>query len=283
MTETPANAPGSLFKQFRAGTNTRNRLLAMDDIFNGARRAPLWLVMGSQDVRQRYRRSRIGPFWITLSMGVTVAALGVLYGVLFQQPLHEYLPYLAAGFVVWGLIAGLITDGSKAFIESEGLIRQLAAPLSIYVYREVWGNLLIFLHNLVVYALVVLMFQSLPGPVVLLAIPGVVIVLLNGVWLGLLLGLVSARFRDVPQILASVVQVMFFITPILWKVDMLPGRALLLEANPFYHLLEVVRAPLLGSLPAVESWVFTGFLTAGGWAAALIAYSVWRWRIAYWV
>jgi ABC-2 type transport system permease protein/lipopolysaccharide transport system permease protein len=283
MTEKLANSPGGLFKQLRAGTNARNRLLAMDDIFNGTRRAPLWLAMGSQDVRQRYRRSRIGPFWITLSMGVTVGALGLLYGVLFRQPLHEYLPYLAAGFVVWGLIAGLITDGSKAFIESEGLIRQLAAPLSIYVYREVWGNLLIFLHNLLVYALVVLMFQSLPGPVVLLAIPGVAIVLLNGVWLGLLLGLVSARFRDVPQILASIVQVMFFITPILWKVDMLPGRAVLLEANPFYHLLELVRAPLLGSLPAVESWVFTGFLTAGGWAAALVAYSVWRWRIAYWV
>lgn len=283
MPETQANPADTLFEQLRAGMNARNRRLAVNDIVGGLRRAPLWLVMGSQEIRQRYRRSRIGPFWITLSMGVTVAALGVLYGALFQQPLHDYLPYLASGFVVWGLIAGLITDGSKAFIDSEGLIRQLSAPLSIYVYRELWSNLLVFVHNLLVYVVVVLIFQNIPGPVVLLAIPGAAMLLLNGAWLGLLLGLISARFRDVPQILASIVQVMFFMTPILWKAEMLPERALLLEGNPLYHLLEIVRAPLLGSLPSADSWLFVTALMLSGWAVALLGYTVYRWRIAYWV
>jgi ABC-2 type transport system permease protein/lipopolysaccharide transport system permease protein len=283
MPETQANPADTLFEQLRAGMNARNRRLAVADLVGGLRRAPLWLVMGSQEIRQRYRRSRIGPFWITLSMGVTVAALGVLYGALFQQPLHDYLPYLASGFVVWGLIAGLITDGSKAFIDSEGLIRQLSAPLSIYVYRELWSNLLVFVHNLLVYVVVVLIFQNIPGPVVLLAIPGAAMLLLNGAWLGLLLGLISARFRDVPQILASIVQVMFFMTPILWKAEMLPERALLLDGNPLYHLLEIVRAPLLGSLPSADSWLFVTALALSGWAVALLGYTVYRWRIAYWV
>jgi ABC-2 type transport system permease protein/lipopolysaccharide transport system permease protein len=271
--------------RYYAGPSTKAEAFyqAIADVGRGMCNAPLWLAMGSQDIRQRYRRSRVGPFWISLSMGVTVAALGFLYGALFQQPLEEYLPYLASGFVVWGLIAGLINDGASTFIRSEGLIRQLAAPLSIYAYREVWGNLLFFLHNLVVYVIVILVFRSWPGAEVLLVVPGIAILLLNGIGLGLLLGLASARFRDVPQILASIVQVMFFVTPILWKVEMLPERALLLDFNPFFHMLEIVRSPLLGQSPSSANWLVASAVTGIVWVFALISFSKYRWRIAYWV
>jgi ABC-2 type transport system permease protein/lipopolysaccharide transport system permease protein len=262
-------------KPFPTELNNANFRRAMLDLRLGAVRAPLWLLLGSQEIRQRYRRSRVGPFWITISMGVTVAALGLLYGGLFGRELHDYLPYLAAGFLVWGLVSSLILDGARAFISSEGLIQQLSAPLSLYVYRVAWSSLLIFLHNSVVFLGVALWFDRLPQWLWLLAIPGV--------WFGLLLGMVSARFRDVPQILASLVQVMFFITPILWSPDMLPGRALLLELNPFYYFVEMVRAPLLGELPSLNTWIAVTVITVLGWTAALVAYTLYRWRIAYWI
>jgi ABC-2 type transport system permease protein/lipopolysaccharide transport system permease protein len=270
-------------RQFLAGLTAQNLARATADLYSGLHKSALWLAMGSQDIRQRYRRSRVGPFWITLSMGVTVAALGILYGALFQQSLKEYLPYLAAGFVVWGLISGLLTDGAKAFVEAEGLIRQLAAPLSVYVYREVWGNFLIFAHNLVVYLVVIVIFQINPGWTAFLAIPGVLMLLIIGAAVGLLFGLISARFRDVPQILASIVQVMFFVTPILWKVEMLPERAILLDLNPFFHLLEIVRAPMLGVLPTWQNWGVAFGVAFVSWALALACYTAFRWRISYWV
>ena len=244
---------------------------------------PLWLLMGSQEIRQRYRRSRIGPFWLTISLGVTVAALGLLYGTLFKRELSEYLPYLAAGFVVWGLLSGLILDSTKAFVNAGNLIRQLSAPLSIYVFRMVWSNLLIFMHNVLIYFVVALLFGKWPTVTWLLALPGIAMLLLNGVWLGLLFGLVSARFRDVPQIVASIVQVMFFVTPILWSADMLPSRALLLDLNPFYYLVEVVRAPLLGELPTAATWFVVLAITVVGWASALATYALYRWRVSYWI
>lgn len=265
-------------------TSSRAKLSrAAADLLDGIYRAPLWLAMGSQEIRQRYRRSRVGAFWITLSMAVSIAALGFLYGTLFRQPLDVFLPYLAAGFVVWGLMSGLINDGANAFIQSEGLIKQLAAPLSVYVYREVWGNLLIFGHNLLVYLVVLVVFQKVPGWHFFLAVPGVLIILLNGVWAGIVFGLLSARFRDIPQIIASVVQVLFFVTPIIWIPEMLPGRALVLDANPFYHFVEIVRAPMLGSVPSSDSWIFVGVVTVFGWVCALGTYTIYRWRIAYWV
>jgi ABC-2 type transport system permease protein/lipopolysaccharide transport system permease protein len=269
--------------QLKQGLTSRNLNKALLDITNGWRRYALWGTMGLQDIRQRYRRSIIGPFWLTISMGVMVGALGILYGAIFKQDLHNYLPYLAAGFVTWGLISSLVMDGARAFISAEGLIKQLNAPLSVYVYRAVWSNLIIFAHNVWIYVVVALWFGSLPGWQLLLVIPGVFVLMLNGLWMGLLLGLLSTRFRDIPQIVASIVQVMFFITPIIWRQEMLPGRALFLDLNPFYYMVEIVRAPMLGQLPPLEIVLGVLLITVVGWALALFFYTVYRWRLAYWV
>ena len=239
--------------------------------------------MGLHDIRQRYRRSIIGPFWITLSMGIMVGALGLLYGTIFKQDMHDYLPFLAAGFILWGLISSLIIDGTRVFISAEGLIRQLPAPLSVHVYRLIWSNLISFAHNIWIYVLVALWYGLAPGWPMMLAMPALLLVLLNAFWMALLLGVVSARFRDIPLVVSSLMQVMFFITPVIWKPEMLPGRALILNLNPFHHLVEIMRAPLLGQVPALENWVAVIVVTLGGWAVALWFFSAYRWRLAYWV
>ena len=269
--------------QVRHGLSADQFLKAIRDIADGWRRRDLWGTIGLHDIRQRYRRSVLGPFWITISMGIMIAALGVLYGAIFQQPLDIYLPYLAAGFIVWNLISGLILEGSQAFISAEHVMRQLAAPSSIYCYRVIWSNVISFLHNIWIFAIVAIWFGSPIKWTIFWAIPALALLLINGLWLGLLLGLLSARFRDVPLIVSSVVQVMFFITPVIWRPDMLPDRAMILDFNPFYHLLEIVRAPMLGYAPSLEHWAAALVVTVFGWLAALFFYTVYRWRIVYWV
>ena len=257
--------------------------LAFADIVEGARAWHLWSMLGWQDIRQRYRRSKLGPFWLTISMGALVGGLGVLYAGFFKVEIADYLPFIAVGFIVWGLISGLIVEGCDAFIRAEGIIKQVELPLSVHVYRVVWRSAIIFAHNAVIYVVVAIIFSIQPGWTGLLAFPGLALVCLNGIWLGLLFGLVSARFRDVPQIVASVVQIAFFLTPIIWKPELLPGRALILDANPFYHFLELVRGPALGQSPELVSWIAVLGITVCGWAATLAMYRVYRWRIAYWV
>ena len=258
-------------------------VVALRDIAEGARAAYLWQMLGWQDVRQRYRRSKLGPFWLTISMGVLVGALGVLYASLFNMAISDYLPFVAAGFIVWGLISSLINEGCTAFIDAATIIRQVAVPLSVHVYRVIWRSFIVFAHNVVIFVVVAVIFSIWPGWTVLLAIPGLVLLCANGIWIGLLLGLVSARFRDIPQILASVVQVAFFLTPIIWKPELLPGRVLILDLNPFYHVVELVRAPMLGHAPQPMSWAATLGITLGGWVVTLAMYRRYRWRIAYWV
>ena len=257
--------------------------LAFRDIVEGARAYHLWGLLGWQDIRQRYRRSTLGPFWLTISMGALVGGLGLLYAGLFKMDVADYVPFIAAGFIVWGLISGLITEGCAAFVGAEGIIKQVGLPLSVHVYRMVWRNLIIFAHNVIIYAIVAAVFLIQPGWAGLLALPGLALLCLNGVWMGLVFGLVSARFRDVPQIAASIVQIAFFLTPIIWKPEMMPDRALVLDLNPFYHLMEVVRAPALGQTPDLVSWLAALGITLCGWLATVFMYRRYRWRIAYWV
>jgi ABC-type polysaccharide/polyol phosphate export permease len=269
--------------QFRLGLTHTSFRRAVDDILDGARRYGLWGTMGLQDIRHRYRRSVIGPFWLTISMGIMVGALGLLYGTIFKQEMHDYLPYLAGGFVVWGLISSLILEGANAFIAGEGLIKQLSAPLSIYVYRVAWSHLIIFFHNIWIVFIAMLWYGKSPGWSLMLVFPALVLVLMNGLWMGLLFGLLSARFRDIPQIIASVVQVMFFLTPIIWKPSMIPGRPLILDLNPFYYFVEIVRKPILGTVPDIGMWLGLLLITVVGWGIALFFYTIYRWRLAYWV
>jgi ABC-2 type transport system permease protein/lipopolysaccharide transport system permease protein len=268
-----------------AGTVPRRTrpLDAIADMIEGLKLWELWCSLGWHDIRQRYRRSIVGPFWLTLSMGIMVGGLAYLYAGLFGQDVETYLPYVATGIIVFSMISSLASEGSLVFIGSSTLILQLRAPLSIYVYQVLWRNLLIFAHNISIYALILLFVKIDLGWNFFLAFVGLFLVMLNGFWVGLTLGGLSARFRDVPLIVASVMQVAFFLTPIFWTPGSLPNRALFVHLNPFYYLIEVIRMPLLGKTPPLSIWlVVIGFNVVGALVGTFF-YARYRGRIAYWV
>ena len=261
----------------------RRRASAWTDIVEGIALWRLWFRLGWNDILQRYRRSVLGPFWLTASMAIMVVTLGVLYAELFNQPIDNFLPFLCVGLLVWTLIAGYLTEGGTLFTGSESYIKQIRLPFSIYVYRSSWAKLIIFAHNFVIYIGVLIYFQIWPGAVSLLAVPGLMLIVLNGTIASLTIGIVSARFRDIPQLIASIVQIIFFLTPIFWKPESLRGHAYITDFNPFFHLLEIVRAPLLGNLPSAANYFVVLFLTLINVAIASAFFSRFRSRIAYWV
>lgn len=256
---------------------------ALADVARGARLVRLWGRLGWQDTRRRYRRSVLGPWWITVATGVMIVLLGTLYGGLFRQPVGDHLPYVAVGMVVWAFLAGLVAEGCQMFVEARGIVHQAALPLSLHAYRLAWRNLLAFAHAAVLLPVVAAAFGSWPGAVGLLALPALLAICVNGVWVGLALGTVGARFRDLPPMVESVMRVAFLATPIVWTPALLSERQWLVAFNPFHHFIEVVRAPLLGEAPDARSWAVVGALTAAGWAAALVLHAHCRRRIAYWL
>jgi ABC-2 type transport system permease protein len=172
-----------------------------------------------------------------------------------------------------------------------GLIHHLPAPLSLHVYRLVWRQSLFFLHNLVVYVVMLLVFPQPLGWASLLAFPAFALLAVNGAWVALLFGIVSTRFRDLNPILQSVVQLAFFLTPIVWMYDDLINsanaavaeRARLVELNPLMHFVEIVRRPLLGQEQLWHHWVIVLVITVLGWAATMVVLRRFRSRVPYWV
>ncbi len=266
-----------------AHVNRQRRLRAWADVAEGLARWPLWVRLGWNDILQRYRRSVFGPFWLTASMAVMVVSLGVIYAELFNQPVDDFLPYFCVGLLVWNLLSSYLTEGGALFTGSESYIRQIRLPFSVYVYRSSWAKLIIFAHNFVIYVGVMIYFQRWPGVIVLLALPSLMLVVLNGTVVSLTIGIISARFRDVPQVINSIVQILFFITPIFWKRDSLKGHVYITDLNPLFHLVEIVRSPLLGNMPSPSNYVAVLLLTLANLAIAETLFTRFRSRIAYWV
>ncbi|MEO6082824.1 MAG: ABC transporter permease [Umezawaea sp.] len=288
-------------------SNSRTFARAFADVRDAWQHRELWGHLGWQDIKQRYRRSVIGPLWITISMGSTALALGLLYSTLFTENLPTFLPYVTVGFIVWNFILGVVTEGTDVFIANEGLIKHLPAPMTVHVLRMVWRQLLFFVHNLAVYVVVLIIFfpaltqpysspnDSLVHPGItwniILVVPAMALLVLNAVWVALLFGIISTRFRDIPPVINSFINLIFFMTPIVWNTSVLNKvtngegnwRILIAELNPLYHFVEIVRAPLIGYAQSWHHWVVVGAFTIGGWALAFVALRNYRARVSYWV
>jgi ABC-type polysaccharide/polyol phosphate export permease len=266
-----------------SNTHPSNFALAVKDLKDGILAMHIWAMLGWQEIRQRYRRSVLGPFWITISTATMIAGMGPLYSRLFGQQLSSYFPYLTVSFVVWLLIANLINDCANAFILNEAYIKQLKLPLSIHILRVVWKNLILFFHNLLI-VFVVLAFLQPPLGWHLLQMPlGVLIIALNALWFGILIGALCARFRDIPPTVASMVQVVFFLTPIIWQAESLGKHMWAAQINPIYHFIEIIRAPIVGGGAKPLSWAVVIAITVLGYGITVAAFSRFRARIAYWV
>jgi lipopolysaccharide transport system permease protein len=256
---------------------------AWSDLRGGVELAHVWGMLGWQEVRLRYRRSTLGPLWLTMGTGVLVLGMGPLYGKLLNQDLSAYLPFLTVGLVVWNLFAALMNDSCNAFIHAEAMIKQVQLPLSMHALRVVWKNVIIFAHNLIVLVAVLAIIPQNWGWNVLLLPVSFALILLNAWWVGIFLGMAGARFRDISPIVASVVTIMFFLTPVLFPIEQLGRYRLAGLANPIYHFVEIMRAPLLGRPIAIESWMVVVAVTVFGWVFTFLLFSRFRKRVAYWV
>jgi lipopolysaccharide transport system permease protein len=253
------------------------------DLAEGFARWRLAAALARLDIRNRDRGSVLGPIWLTLSTAVMLAALGLLYSTLFKIPLQEYLPWLAVCLILWGVIAQAINEGCVCLTNAEAVIRQIPLPHTVHALRCVIRTALVAAHNLPLILVVFLLLGVAPGWEALLALPGLALLAVNAFAAALLLGMLCARFRDIAPIVASLMQLAFFMSPVLWKPELLGERAVWLPFNPFYTLMETVRGPLVEGGVSAVVWLSAILYTLLGGAVALAFFVRFRGRIAFWV
>lgn len=244
----------------------------------------MWFSLSWYDIKQRYRRSFIGPFWITFSTGVMVSGIGLMFSVIFKSPIEEFLPYFAVGQVVWLFIATQINESCSTFVEYQLVIKQMSVPLSVHILRKLWNNLILFGHNFLIIIIVLLIFDQKISWRILYAIPAFGLILFLLFLLSMTLGIICTRFRDITQIVTVFMQLIYFFTPIFWMKNKLPDEySWISDLNPFYHMIEIVRAPLLGQAPAGMLWVYMLTYIAIAAIMALNLLRLCRHRVPYWL
>jgi lipopolysaccharide transport system permease protein len=257
--------------------------LAVADLLEGIACFRFWGRFGLSDIRQRYRRSVIGPLWLTISNGISVATIGVLWTVIFKADAASFIPHFCLGVICWTFISGSLNEGSLAFTSTTHIIRHVKYPYSAYIFWVLWRNIIIFGHIFLVFVGVALIFSIYPTKTTLLFPVGLLLNIINLAWVMLFLGLVSARFRDVPPIVGTLLNILFFLTPVIWRREQLGAYQYLINLNPLAHMLEVMRAPLLGVAPPAISWVVLVAMAAAGWTVVFFLFARIRHRIPYWL
>jgi len=256
---------------------------AWTDVVGGLTRVWMWRTMAFQDIRLRYRGSMLGPFWFTISTIIFLLAIGGIYSRLFDTPVNQYVPYLMIGFILWQYLSMTIVDGCNCFTSADAAIQEAALPYSVYILRAVARSFIIFLHSVIIIPIGLLIFDVPVSWGALVVIPAIVLIIINAIWVTAFFGLMSARYGDIPPIVANFVQVLFFVTPVFWHIDFLGKWERVAALNPFFAAIDIVRAPLVSESPNITSWPIMVGAAIFGCLLTFVIFARLRTRIPYWM
>ncbi|WP_420407932.1 ABC transporter permease [Hoeflea sp.] len=267
----------------RPSNQISQRKLAIEDITASFLNYRFWMTLAWVDIVQRYRGSMLGPFWLTISTAVFLFGLGPLYATLFDLELEGYLPYLAAGIITWNFITTSVNESCSTYITAGHVMRQMRLPVFVHVLHLMARQVIIFAHSIPLYFLVHILLGRPFTWGMLWAVPG--FLLLCGILtcVSMLLAVISLRYRDFIQIVQSVTQIAFFVTPIFWQVDDRPMLRMVADLNPIAAAIAIVRNPLLGTPVSTYHlvWAISGFVVLA--VLAFVIFVRYRRRIIYWV
>ncbi len=257
--------------------------LAIRDFSSALRKFAVWQNLGVLEVKQKYQRSVLGPWWVSISMLIFIVVLGTVFSRIFSMDYAAYMPYFSAGYLLWLYISSCLSESTELFWQNSGFIKQINLPFSLYVFKFMTKNILIFLHNFLAFLLVLVYFRVPVDWTVFLAIPGFFLLSVNIYWMSLLTAIISTRFRDMVPIVNSCIQILFFVTPISWDRQLLGAQSKIIKFNPMVYLIDIVRSPLLGKVPALNSYFVTSAIACVGLTFSFLVFSKVRARIPFWV
>ncbi len=256
---------------------------ALSDLKRTMAMLPVAYYLARSDLKARYRRSMLGPLWLVLGTAVGVTGLGILWSVLLHENRATFIPSLTVGLVVWQLISGTVIESTRTFSNNYLLIRNLAIPFGFYPLQLIMRQVVNFAHNALVILAVLLIYPPHWSAVQWLCLPGFLLVLGNLYWIALMLGMMGARFRDLENLIAAFMPLLFFLTPVIYRPEQLGFKSLFAWLNPFSYLISVIRDPLQGHVPAPFVWEGAIILLVFGWLSSLYLLQTRHGRVAFWV
>lgn len=256
---------------------------ALADVMGGLLRMRLIITMITTEFANRYKGTLLGMFWITATALVTVLGLGIVYSQVFATDFRLYLPYVAIGMMVWGLISSVLSESTGVFANASGIYSQMRVPKSLFIYNLIGRNAYaFFFRGLVIVPLLVVRGMPIGTSAAFEALAGLFLLFWIGFWISIPLGLLGARYRDTSQFVSAFVTFAFFLTPVFWYGSRLGEYSYIVDFNPLYHFINVVRGPLLEEPEVATSFLVTGAVAIVLPPVAILTLARNLRRMAYW-
>lgn len=253
------------------------------DLRDGIREASIPLYIARGDITARYRRSVLGPFWQSLATALGVVGLGLLWSQLLNMDKQTFIPTLTAGMIIWQMLSGILVESCGLFVRQASVIRNVVMPLSVHPLSIVIRYLVNFAHSLMVFVIVAIVMKIDVNWNTLMFIPSMGLVVINMLWLSFVFGVVGARYRDLEYGVASIMPMLFLVSPVMYSLKSLPFSSVILVYNPFTYLIEVLRAPMLGHVATLHTYIVLTIMAAIGWLLAFWVLHKAKLRLPFWI
>ncbi len=261
----------------------RVAIAGFEELVGGIHNWRVWHLIGINDLRHRYARSKLGQFWLVLSTAAMIGVLTAVYSLLFNQPIHVLMPFIGVGLIMWNYLSQVLIECTSIFASQGNLYRNQKMNFSVSIYSVIYKNTIILAHSLVIIAVLIVVLDVPVNWHLLQIVPAFGLTWISMVWLGYLIAMLCVRYRDIVQIITTWMTILFFVTPVMWKPDFLPRDShLIVEYNPFAQFLEILRNPILGQPVSSYAWLTTTVFALGGGLIALTVIGRYQHRIIFW-
>ena len=255
-----------------------------EELLGGALNWRVWHLLGVSELRNRYARSRFGQVWLVLSTGTMIGALALVWSLLWNQSLHELMPFIGISIIMWNFLAQMISECTSIFAAHSNFYRNQRMNFSVSIYSIIYKNTLMLVHNLLVIIVLVVAFAVPVNMWLLQIVPGVILTWIMMLWVGYLIAMACVRYRDIIQLITTWLTVLFFITPVMWKPSFLPLKYhFIIDWNPLAQFLELLRAPFLGLPVSGHTWLVTIAVALVGGLLSLPVIGRYRSRVLFWM
>ncbi len=253
------------------------------EILAGAWQWRVWHLLGARDLHHRYARSRLGQFWLVLSSAIMIGAMATVWSMLSNQPVGELAPFIGTGIVIWSYFSQVLIDCTMVFVVHGNLYRNQRMNFSVSIYSVIYKNSIVLAHSLIIVVGLILIFEVPVNWYDLQIVPAFLLIWITMLWAGYVVAMICVRYRDIIQLINNWLLVLFFITPVLWKPDMLPPQyRFLADYNPLAQFMELLRNPLLGQPVGSSAWLNTIAIAFGGALLASPLIGHYRQRVIFW-
>jgi lipopolysaccharide transport system permease protein len=255
-----------------------------EELIGGLRLWQVWHLLGIRDLRHRYARSKLGQLWLTLSTAIMIGVLGVVWSVLWHQPVRELLPYFGTSLIMWTYLSQILTECTSIFVNHGNFYRNQKMNFSVSIYSVIYRNTLILAHSLVIIVVLVVAFGVPINWYLLQIVPAFALTWIMLIWLGYSVAMACVRYRDIIQVITTWLTVLFFVTPVIWRPDFVPAQyRFIVDYNPLGQYLELLRNPFLGERVSAHAWLFTAAISVCGGLLALAVIGRYQRRIIFWI